>query len=886
MNPILRRNRLRGLAIFLLFLKCPLSWAEINFQDMKGVHDLIHPKYQNLSPIYGLALLGTRSLENLRFYGNYGPKKEGFGCLDKSTRLHELLVKNRDCPQDKTSEFIQRLFPSQDGANFVANQLDSDPISKMKPKLIGNLIIQMAQVPNSDLDDPEKVKALKLEMKKTLFENLNPLSYYEGQRTSAKRRLRELNRQEKKKSSSGVGCGDCYEVEKSKLQAQLISIQNVQKALNPGMASSTGTSKSSATPSASRKGVGKEIDFEEFANLLVDALKESRIDGGSLISNLPELVLMAYFWKKGNEKQDFIALLKGMSEGNHQTPPFLKDPKFLETHLAQKQFLAQKYVAEDYEPGIFRENSAREVKNLLVHPELLAFFVEQEKLADKSLPPILTYGQASHSSLLETAYPDCGETSLRNFVNITLFDREKGKFDSRILEELEKANPQLQINPNLVSFYRKHSDPAVSVSQVARDEWSETVASKHEGVVYNKPSAAPACEISSAGGGIDNMMSVLEHLLFRGKQGTDQKNGAAIQPNSKQLSRADRLDALCKGLSRDGFVLDWKLKEGGDEDPKKSINSEKFGMIEFSINDTPSFVWHFMEGHFRIENVNREGASWKEIFAGDFATFQAKLAKFRAKEKSQEHTVSPLVLNWFAEDLVFTGLFKPAMVYGLPLSSEDDKVLSIGAILAMKDPLLYPMGKKLSSQIPQNDHFSQKNMASMLANNDYPWGDPPHVKGRPNVTFTRLSKNPEKWEELLHQNKKNVLDERAQKEFQRNFEKAWIDPHGLVWSNALQDSSSPGGIHKMKWKEANDYCKLIGTRLPTQEDWDNLTGYLGGHTSFGYIPEFLPHLNGNEFWSSTEDSNSSTEYHYFHGTHGVARQSVARDYDLAVRCVL
>lgn len=122
-----------GILFYLLNTAPNPAQAEMNFQDIKGVHDFIKPESEHLSPIYGFTLLGTKTLENMRFYGNYGPKKEGYSCLESAGRIHEQFLKNQDCPQDKTTELIQRLFPSQDGANFVANQINSDMASHPEP---------------------------------------------------------------------------------------------------------------------------------------------------------------------------------------------------------------------------------------------------------------------------------------------------------------------------------------------------------------------------------------------------------------------------------------------------------------------------------------------------------------------------------------------------------------------------------------------------------------------------------------------------------------------------------------------------------------------------------------------------------------------------------
>ncbi|MEO5970469.1 MAG: hypothetical protein ABIQ95_11130 [Bdellovibrionia bacterium] len=83
-------------------------------------------------------------LANLRFYGNYGPKKEGHGCLETATEIHALLSKNQDCPQDYR----------------MAGQEE-------------NII--------SDL-------------KKIIYQDMNPLSYYEKLRKAADQQLRLLKR--------------------------------------------------------------------------------------------------------------------------------------------------------------------------------------------------------------------------------------------------------------------------------------------------------------------------------------------------------------------------------------------------------------------------------------------------------------------------------------------------------------------------------------------------------------------------------------------------------------------------------------------------------------------------------------------------------------------
>src|SRR4051794_38098584 len=93
------------------------SFAEIEYLQMKGVHALVKPEYEYLSPLQGFTLLKSGILKNMRFHGNYqqNPARED---------------RRDDIAGDSTSKLIQILFPSPDGVNFVPNQVPSQPASQ------------------------------------------------------------------------------------------------------------------------------------------------------------------------------------------------------------------------------------------------------------------------------------------------------------------------------------------------------------------------------------------------------------------------------------------------------------------------------------------------------------------------------------------------------------------------------------------------------------------------------------------------------------------------------------------------------------------------------------------------------------------------------------
>ena len=127
-----------------LFLITPL-YAEIESQDSKGIHKWIKPEYQIYSPVLGYVFLDSEEARNYRFLGNYGPKVPGHGCMDLVPNYQNGvnlphgrmpgLIERKDCPQDFTSEWIQRLFPSHDGMVFTENSHSAIlfPISLLKP---------------------------------------------------------------------------------------------------------------------------------------------------------------------------------------------------------------------------------------------------------------------------------------------------------------------------------------------------------------------------------------------------------------------------------------------------------------------------------------------------------------------------------------------------------------------------------------------------------------------------------------------------------------------------------------------------------------------------------------------------------------------------------
>ncbi len=827
-----------SVTVFGLFCGVPQSsYAEIEYLKMKGVHDLIRPEYEYLSPIYGFTLLATKALENRRFYGNYGPKKEGFDCLEKASRIHELLIKNNDCPQDATAELIQRLFPSQDRVSFVPNQVDSDPVSHLNPSTIGKVLGIISKVVDSDLlsdsihneeDKGEAVKKLTSDLQDVLFESLNPKKY-------RNQKLAALQRNKKK-----YALEESFENQK-KLNQQIAFLQEMNV----------------------KTGRGDLKDFEALANLIVQSLKETRGFSDQYPKHLTEHALLAFFWKKGNEKQDFLRLFKGMSH-------VLKDAHFFNDYVKQTSFLEKQYFSSDFDPSSVARNPEKVATNLIEHPEILVFYAQQENIIHKPLPLMLSPDAVGHSSISDSLfkkYADCGETSVRNFLNIILYNQKNTKFD---IGYLLQENSTLRIYPNLISFYKKYSDSAKGLSKQARDEWSELVASNHEGVVYKMPPEEPQCEITSLGSGgfgFDNIMNLLDRLLYYGEV-------KEPSPMTQAKGRAAQLDLLCQVLSRDGFRLSWNIIGNSNFNfkykikNKSKINDLEIDIdVEFSINNKPSFIWQFRPHHFILQDIQETQESWIDPVAEQMIPFVFKA----------ENPPSLALLNWFSSSKAWDKMeystqakhhadpyrvFQVVqnLIYGLPLSREDGKLGAFKKIIANNLTFLFPLAKRLKDRLSVDNGSKLLQINAILSNYDYPLGDPEHAIGKPQVKYTRVTDSA-----LLVK-----------------LGRAWKDEKtGLIWGDIVKGKND--AIYMMDQSDAERYCHLIGARLPRREDFEKLAKDLGYPTD--YIPQFLPDLYKNWFWLSSIRLGNFDNALAYNGEYGFVVKKPRSEYN-SVRCVL
>ncbi len=668
--------------LFLYFLILPvIARADISYLDLKGVHELIQPEFQNqLSPVFAYSLLGTGSLENRRFYGNYGPKNNDHSCLD-NTRIGDMLKTAKDCPQDFNSEWIQKLFPSQDGVSLVANQLESDPMSHLKPDTLGEILNVISKIKDSDLKDKKKLSDLTEDIQNILFRGIAPQKYINILTTKQQALSKKKDKLSKK---------DCDPKEMSQIDEEIKNLQSVSSLLLEKLENNS-TSGSVAGDKNFRE--FKEGDFKKIAMILVSALKESRSEPRVYPKYLPEQALIAFFLKKFEHKKSFIQLF------NH-IPHALTQPKVLVSgSLEQQVFLSEKYNESQYDPLKIESNPKKALKYFKENPGELIFSSVQDQLSSSVIPPAVLYGQSDyHTPEGVKKYPDCGETSFRNFFNMIIYDRKRKILDAENLKLLN--SPGVQINPKLHDFYKKNSNPAQFMLQEVRNDWSQ-VMSKNHGVKYK--AVESQCEVLVD---VDNILNMMDRLLFHGAL-----HGGSI---AKANQRSDKLDALCNAVSREGFILSWKA-EGGDihsKDPKLNI--------DFSVNGDPALRWVFEKNHSHTLSLVPKKDSWSSSVGAEFFKEMSPISL------SSHFETEPIAL-WFAtqlmtEKMINSPIVTQDLIYALPLSLYPAKFKAVDMLLMEQPPkpLNRVLLERLVASFPQSDEQIQETLAKMFLRKGYP----------------------------------------------------------------------------------------------------------------------------------------------------------------------
>jgi ankyrin repeat protein len=650
-----------------------LSQAEIPFEQAKGLYQATKDDQKENSPLWGMVALKTQTLERLRFFGNFGPYSKQTDLFHNEYQMQEHLQslglwrkpvnpnqpnplrfekkwqEVTDVPQDALAALIQYLFPSPDGAIFVANERLGDPLKKLVHtgektfsglnRLLSVLITfkenqqNKKEIPHKDLERLKQniITVLSFENPKGELSDKKQLAKIrKAQRILAWQRNLQakqlLRKKLQKKEDERLTKEEWTKYKNSVRKSVQQYVPKEEKAKGPEK-----TIKKFNQRKYTRKYTRlNETAIENLATILTQAMHQelTQDDTSSLYpKNIVVTALLAYAWKVGNKKTDLAALAVLFKEGTH-----LKESQNFSVveYLDEKQAVLQD----------LQQTSSMQVSRL--SPETMALFREGYSAYEEVIPSLISYKM--HVAYRHQTYPDCGETSLRNFFYIVFNDHghfNPTYFATFVKEKLgektwsaPKGGENVQINDQqdpltqLYLYFMKYPSPSSGGSQQAHDEWSLIVSNLNQKTETNKKiaetcpikygpfSKCPDCEI---GPGLINMLNVIAHLI------PDETLRKGWQEKEKFKQAAEKLNRVSELFSRDNFKLAWDIQ--GKREVLKGTGIK----ITFAINDKNAFDWTMNPMHFEIKKVQSAGwphtVSWANQKFENFPWLQSWFVK-------------------------------------------------------------------------------------------------------------------------------------------------------------------------------------------------------------------------------------------------------------------
>jgi hypothetical protein len=616
------KNTFYNIILFLITTCAAISslHATIPFTWIKGLYAVTKPEFNYLSPINGLVWYEQGIVENMYRYGD---------------------------DNDATIKLVKELFYLQrDNISFVPTIRADKPASFFTPIIIGKimaviesyrvqpkyddkeLITTLKSLMNNAINQAQKIKDAQAEMLQITDERKEQLQ----RQNTLQTKINNINKQSKKKAGelqaelltknkqavAVIGKkikeakGNAALIESFKTQAQDIhatirtleeqskqtiiitpeqeaELNSLDIELKKLQQASAGSKDQFDKIKTNVKRLGELPGaIDQLAVLIAHSIRESAPEAKFYVSYATEQVLLALLWAKSNPREnanpkqditDFLVQLKEYINAENLA-------LWLQEDLYNKQNYEQFMKGLDSLPvenvGAFIiDNYEQEISSIF-------YF----RILKTTLPPIFsgTTVHYIHTDGKIYSFSDCGETSVRNFFDIILYNRERGMLDISYLIGLVKEVVSIQegilLRPSdkLIEFYQKHTILTDLTAIQLYDEWTGVVENLPD-VHYRRPedSEAPFYEIDT---GLSNVLMVLNNLLF------------AHNPAFGALSKKDKLDLICSKLSRDHFILTWEVENQSPE----FVNDHDFLTLIFKIKkeDGSSFGWRFSEDHFVI----------------------------------------------------------------------------------------------------------------------------------------------------------------------------------------------------------------------------------------------------------------------------------------------
>ncbi|KKP35983.1 MAG: hypothetical protein UR26_C0001G0027 [candidate division TM6 bacterium GW2011_GWF2_32_72] len=392
------------------------------------------------------------------------------------------------------------------------------------------------------------------------------------------------------------------------IQSEMKTLENAKKSIEDGKIENTF--------------LGRDTD--KIIKLILDVFKDQESE--CLPKYSLQYMFLTFLWHKVQDKKSILLYLNSF----HKTliPNELKQELFSDNWLNfyEDGVLQQQWIDEKYNEEQIRDFRRKRDFNFFEKQSLssiemdLAQGVYEKRFKSDYPSEILYLYQVKYR---DQTFSDCGETSLRNFLNLIFYLPETKSFNLELVKKVASKN---EYGKRLIAFYEEHPD--ISDFDKIHNEWAEVVS----GIPGQEYKRSIGCEIPAynAQRAFYNMNSVIKSLT--GSDGIIQflaKVASFGVPISYELDKSElNLDNAFANIKiklkirETAFTWVFKQWHFKIDFPKSSINSV------FNLNSDELKKYPWPERSYLINQVNDLDNLTKcevlqAIFVGDFSISHA-----------------------------------------------------------------------------------------------------------------------------------------------------------------------------------------------------------------------------------------------------------------------
>ncbi|MGL5129618.1 MAG: hypothetical protein ACRC7D_16070 [Aeromonas popoffii] len=206
-------------------------------------------------------------------------------------------------------------------------------------------------------------------------------------------------------------------------------------------------------------------------------------------------------------------------------------------------------------------------------PDLCHEYYDRE-VYGRYFPPLCITKTCRPTPDSEVSFSDCGESSLRNFINVLVKNQDTAQLDAGILKR-----SGLAVDPRVIAFYEKNPSLETIRSLDVHNQWAEIASSlnaRDSRIKYLTPGKDAYCELAAGG---NNMLHMLQALLGE----------ADITAICRQISSTSGIDIRCD------------LREFH---PERHDLEDFTNVVHLEFNGKYIFHWYFLKQHFRCASAD------------------------------------------------------------------------------------------------------------------------------------------------------------------------------------------------------------------------------------------------------------------------------------------